>query len=614
MIDSDAQKMASQCRHYAMCKIDFLETGICPSAENGNYVGYYPQGRMDLYKAIAANAVPVTPRLLDIADTCTLCGNCDKQCYFVTGLRPMIVMRALKKYVAEYKAAPKPLDRIPSNPVLNEFRNALGEKWATNDPAILVGYADDPCPLAAPMLPKYVVVPKTREDVQAVVRICAAHKLSYAIRGNGSSVMGFVMSPGVVIDTNRMNDIEFDEAKWSVTVGPGVAAFNLQHEAKKLGYRVNVAEPSAMVAANIMCSGIFSLFSASYGISADNFITAEFVGHDGEIFSLSDKTAPNLFCYQKEETALPGICTSVSVKLHPLLPDEEGIFVPFPDFEKAARFARELSQRRIGIGIGVLGGEYVSVFMSPTNDLAFKVKQNITEKLGIKYLVLVIGDQYAIQAIRSMGVTVIDNKLFRMLMLAFPRLADNALMDMVVDMAGNKRPYEFLGNAEMQPLIEAALSPSPQVLASAVDADLREFFTKLYERPEMTDLVWLNMFRILSSRMGRDRHALAIILYVPMNDIPLIEEIIHGFNAIGAMNGIRGDYGFMTPLDEGKRAVFEYDYYIDHTSEEDRAKVFKAISEIAGMIEVISAKVPGVKWIKYTLYQGFCRSEQLLYT
>jgi hypothetical protein len=70
----------------------------------------------------------------------------------------------------------------------------------------------------------------------------------------------------------------------------------------------------------------------------------------------------------------------------------------------------------------------------------------------------------------------------------------------------------------------------------------------------------------------------------------------------------------MTPLDEGKRAVFEYDYYVDHTSEEDRIKVSKAIPEIAGMIESISARVPGVKWIKYTLYQGFCRSEQLLYT
>jgi hypothetical protein len=597
-----------------MCKIDYLKTGICPSAKNGNYVSYYPQGRMDLYKALAAKAIPITPLLFDIADTCTLCGNCDKQCYFVTGLRPVIVMRALKKFVAEYRAAKRPVDMIPSNPILDEFKKALGDEWVSNDPAILVGYADDPCPLATPVLPHYVVVPKTREDIQTIVHICNAHKLPYAVRGNGSSVMGFVMSSGVVIDTNRMRDSTFDTANWCVIVGPGVTAFDLQHEAQKLGYRVNVAEPAAMVAANIMCSGIFSLFSASYGISADNYICAEFVGPDGEIFSLNDKSAPNLFSYRKKETPPPGICTSVSVKLHPLVPDEEGILVPFPDFEKAAGFARELSQRRIGTGIGVLGGEYVSVFMSPTNDLAFKVKAVITEKLGIRYLVLVIGDKYAMRAIRSMGVTVLDNKLFRMLMLAFPKLAGSAWIDMLDEMAGNGSPYELLGKAEIQPLIEAALAPSPEVLAGAVDADMREFFTTLYERPEMTDLVWLNMFRILSSRMGRDKHVLAIILYVPMNDPPLIEEISGGFTAIGARHGIRGDYGFVTPLDEGKRAVFEYDYYIDHTSKEDRAKVFEAIPEIAGMIEGYSAKVPAVKWIKYTLHQGFCRSEALLYT
>lgn len=614
MIDSAAQKVAAQCRHYAMCKIDYLGTGLCPSAKNGNYVGYYPQGRMDLYKAIAANTVPFTSLLADIADTCTLCGSCDKQCYFVTGLRPLVVMKALKKFVAEYRAAGKAVERTPSNPILEEFKSILGAAWATNDPAILIGYADDPCPLTPPVLPRYVVVPKTREEVQAIVRICAAHELPYAVRGNGGSVMGFVMSPGVVIDTNRMNDIQFDAANWSVTVGPGVAAFDLQREAQKLGYRVNVAEPSAMVAANIMCSGIFSLFSASYGISADNFITAEFVGPDGEFFSLNDKNAPNLFSYQKKETPLPGICVSVSVKLHPVLPDEEGILVPFPDFETAARFARELSQRRIGIGIGILGGEYVSVFMSPTNDLAFKVKKVISEKLGIKHLVLVVGDHYAIQAIRSMGVTVLDNNLFRTLMLSLPKLADSAWVDLLVEMAGNQRPYELLGKSEIQPLIDAALAPSPQVLASAVDEDLREFFAGLYTLPAMTDLVWLNMFRILSSRMGRDRHVLAIILYVPMDDIPCIENLNNGFNAIGAEHGIRGDYGFITPLDEGKRAVFEYDYYIDHTSEEERSKVLAAIPDIAGLIEGTSAAVPGVKWIKYTLYQGFCRSEFLLYT
>ena len=40
----------------------------------------------------------------------------------------------------------------------------------------------------------------------------------------------------------------------------------------------------------------------------------------------------------------------------------------------------------------------------------------------------------------------------------------------------------------------------------------------------MTDLVWLNMFRIVSSRMGREKHVLALIIYLPM-DLGLVNEI-----------------------------------------------------------------------------------------
>ena len=42
---------------------------------------------MDLYHAFANGLIPLTGAL-DSAGTCTLCGICDKQCHFVSGLRP----------------------------------------------------------------------------------------------------------------------------------------------------------------------------------------------------------------------------------------------------------------------------------------------------------------------------------------------------------------------------------------------------------------------------------------------------------------------------------------------------------------------------------------------
>jgi hypothetical protein len=107
----------------------------------------------------------------------------------------------------------------------------------------------------------------------------------------------------------------------------------------------------------------------------------------------------------------------------------------------------------------------------------------------------------------------------------------------------------------MYPLIEAVLSPSPETLAGAVDEDLRDFYTQLYARPEMTDLVWLNMFRIVSSRMARHKHVVAFILYVPLDRIELINEINAMFKKVGDRHGMDNAYGFLTPIDFGKRAV-----------------------------------------------------------
>ena len=113
--------------------------------------------------------------------------------------------------------------------------------------------------------------------------------------------------------------------------------------------------------------------------------------------------------------------------------------------------------------------------------------------------------------------------------------------------------------------------------------------------------------------MGRYRHPVAFILYLPMDNIPLIMEIDSKLKAIGDKHNIHNAYGFITPLDAGKRAVYEYDYYVDHTNEEDRINCLNAMAEASEMLEGYCRSSNCVKWIQYSLNQGFCRSENLLY-
>jgi hypothetical protein len=607
-------RTASQCRHYAMCKIDFLETGICPSAKGGNYVTYYPQGRMDVFRNLAKNNLQVTEALIDISDSCTLCGICDKQCHFVTELRPLSVMKELKNYIAEYKKAKNLVIKPEKTEFLIKLQEIVGDKWATNDPAHLVAYSDDPSPIAPPIIPRYVVLPKTKEEIQEIIKLCNKYKIEFNVRGNGSSVMGFVMSPGVVIDFNRMKNIVIDKDNWKVTVEPGVSAYELQREVHKHNLRVNVAEPSALVCANIMCSGIFSNFSHSYGTLADNYVDGEFIDMDGNLFRLNDINSPNLFSYKKEEAPLRWICVSLSVKLHPIVSDEEAILIPFDEFKKAIEFSRDLSYRRLGLALGILGGEYISTFISPTNEIAIKTKNIFYELLNIKYLVLVIGDKYSIEIVKKLGNNYIDNELLRILILGLPNLVSDEFEELIHGLKMNNDIYCILKDQRLYPIIKSALNSSPETVSKSVPDDLQDFYQKLYANDKFTNIIWLSSFRILSSRMGRKKHVVAFILYLPMDKSDLIESIDNDFRAIADKYGILNDFGFITPLDMGKRAVFEYDYYIDHTDDDEKNRCRAAIFEAAQMIEKYSAEYTGVKWIRYTLHQGCCRSESLLYT
>jgi hypothetical protein len=57
---NETLKTAKNCRHYAMCKIDFPGSGVCESGLEKYFVSYYPQVRMILYEALAENRISVT--------------------------------------------------------------------------------------------------------------------------------------------------------------------------------------------------------------------------------------------------------------------------------------------------------------------------------------------------------------------------------------------------------------------------------------------------------------------------------------------------------------------------------------------------------------------------
>jgi len=610
---NEVLQIAQNCRHYAMCKIDFLGNGVCASGLEKHYVSFYPEGRMDLYAAIAENIIPITDKCVEIADSCNLCGKCDYQCYFVNEMRPSKVMKALKDHIGAYLKSGGKIVHTKDDKILTEIKRIVGDYWATNDSAVRIAYHHDLCPHVTFKMPEYVVMPNSHEEISSIITLLNNYKIPYVVRGNGASSHGLVFSEGVILDLNRMKTIDFDEKNWSVKVGPGIASFDLQWEAKKRGYRVHTAEPAALVCANIMASGLLSTFSTTYGISADNYIDAEFIARDGSFFSLNDITAPNLFSFHNShsEHEAFAICVSVRMKLHPVTDDEEGVLVPFVSLDNALDFARECATRHIGLAIGILGSEFVSSFLAPTKQLAADAKDIFTQELGMPYLVLFIGDKYALRSVREMGYPAIDQKLFKTLSQGFPALKSAKWLDLLKELSDDE-PFSYLRLSQFAELAETALAPSPAQLTQNVDPDLRPFFEELYARPELSDLVWLNTFRIQSSRYCRRKPCVALVCYLPIDNV-LIAEIQGGLRDIAEKHHLENELGFITPIDSGKRCVWEYDYYFDHSDPDEMLRIQQATYEAGALLDEYSVKTGTIRQVRYVVNQGCCRKENLLY-
>jgi hypothetical protein len=140
----------------------------------------------------------------------------------------------------------------------------------------------------------------------------------------------------------------------------------------------------------------------------------------------------------------------------------------------------------------------------------------------------------------------------------------------------------------------------------------QKIYERLYSQPEITDLVWQSMFRITSSRIGREKHFYPLLMYLPL-DYALLNELSEKFKAIADRYQIKNEFGFVTPIDQGKRCILEYDYFLDQNDTDEISRIQQAIMEAGSVIEDITARTGTIRWLRYILYQGYSRMANLLY-
>ncbi|MFC1861068.1 FAD-binding protein [Chloroflexota bacterium] len=614
---TEAKSIAERCTHYGMCKIDFLGTGVCPAGIEQKYVSYYPQGRMEIVHALADGIIPVTERLVDIARSCNLCGVCDKQCYFVTGLRPVRVMEALKDYVESHLTENKAIEKVEEDQVLRDLRKVVGYEWAENDPAILFAYSRALSPKSPRHIPKYIVMPESTQEVVDVIKVANKYEVSFRARGTGQFFREKLGEGAVItIDVSRMKKLEVDPENWTATVQAGVTAMDLQKEAEKYGMLASTGQPAACICANINSTGIDSPFSHIHGVMANHFVDLEIVTPDGKIFRLNDRDAPNFFAFTRpsdnEPSPSSGIITEATVKLYPLTGDEQAIFIPFSNLDEAIKALREIGRRRIGFGAAILSVNFFTMLSSPTFGASDKLKQFLRNQMGIEHVLMVLGDKFAISAVKELAEVTVNQAMARIFMLGIPRLYQDEGLELLSRVEGIEEPYKELLKEELIPLWEMTLKPSPDNMALAVDEDMRDFFRELYMKPEMTDLFWLNRFNILSTRRGGNDVASMIGLYLPLEN-EVIGEVIETLKAVCDKYNVSCDLGLIEPIDYGKRARLEWYCFYDLTNEQECQDAENILKEAAEKSERLARKIRGLRPQGRLWNQGFCRMESFLY-
>jgi len=613
-----AIEIAEKASHCGMCRIDFLKTGLCSAGVKNGFAAYWPDGRMELLLALSRNELEPTKKLVDVVKSCDMCGRCDKQCHFITHLRPSKVQEALKQFVEALDE--KDFVKVPEDTVLKQLRDIVGSEWATNDPVIIRSYSRSIIPQNSSNQ-FYVVMPKTAEQIVKIAEIAKKNSLPLRPRGAGTFLVlalhtllakPVTIENGIIIDFGRMKKIEVNTENCTATIEAGVTAFELQKAAYSNNMRACVAEPAASVCANIASFGIISTWMNMYGWGSDLFIDTEYVTEDGALSSLNDSNISNPYAAShglESLTLSPSkIVTKMTVKLFSRNDKEEAVLIPFSSLPEALAFAHELARKRLGLSVAVISRKYLSDFIAPTNSISQDFNYIAEKYFKMNYLVDIVGDADHLELIKKKAGVVIDERMAKRMILGVSKLAKMKDSEFLKILGEEPDPLKVVFDGPLREHLEKILGETKTEVASAFDKDLQGFFEKAYSKPEMTDLIWLHSFRILPSRMIRQKLFMVRGGFMQGEDETILKthDLLSG---IGEKYGLENALGFISFLEHGKLAFLEYDYYFDHNDKEAINRLNNAIGESL-LAELMTKNVLPVE---YVFHKGLNRKEHLFY-
>lgn len=244
---------------------------------------------------------------------------------------------------------------------------AIGENRVLWKPADLVPYAADVSQVRSAELfnhlPDFVTLPESTQEVQAVVKLAAEHKIPLLPKGGGSNRTGMLIPihGGIVIDTIKMTKVfEVSAQNLYVTVQAGITLKELEEHLAGHGLALNQEQGSVKVATvgGAISTAGFSRKYQKYGTISDRIMSLEVVLADGSVLRTGPKILYTSTGYRLHQIFVGaegtlGLITEATLRVEPI-PESTEVLLGFYD---DIWTAYEASLRLTGSCVTFVSGE-----------------------------------------------------------------------------------------------------------------------------------------------------------------------------------------------------------------------------------------------------------------
>ncbi len=208
-------------------------------------------------------------------------------------------------------------------------------------------------------VPGLVALPRSVEEVIAVLRCCRQHGVPVVTRGAGTGLSGGALphAQGLLLSLARLNRIlEIDPKNRTATLEPGVRNLAISDAAAVHGLYY-APDPSSQIACSIggnVAENAGGVHCLKYGLTVHNVLGLKFLTIDGELVTLGGKSldvpGTDLIALLTGSEGMLGVIVEVTVKLLPKPERAQVMMAAFDSVERAGDAVAAI------IGAGIIPG------------------------------------------------------------------------------------------------------------------------------------------------------------------------------------------------------------------------------------------------------------------